>query len=313
LSSDTTFKGVLLAFICFAAYAFSDASIKLVDGRVSPFLAGFIGSSFGVLAIPFLMKRGDHWLDLVRTTNWPLWSLRFVCSAVGTIGSIIAFTQLSMAEAFCLIFLLPSFATIMSVIFLKDQVGMKRWSAVLIGFLGVLVVLRPGFRELQTGHLAALASGFAGAVTIIIFRAMGPKEKNISLYGAGLLGSVLICAVVAVPSFQMPSTGDFALLAAFGTLGAIGNVLMMLASFYAPPAIVGPIQYSQMLWAILLGYLVFGDKVDGFMAVGIALIVGSGLLTLTRERKRGVALPPSVAGKSEAALAIKPELEDERG
>ena len=136
---------------------------------------------------------------------------------------------------------------------------------------------------------------------------MGPKEKNISLYGAGLLGSVLICAVVAVPSFQMPSSGDFALLAAFGTLGAVGNVLMMLASFYAPPAIVGPIQYSQMLWAILLGYLVFGDKVDGFMAVGIALIVGSGLLTLTRERKRGVALPPSVAGKSEAALAIKPE------
>lgn len=307
MSSDTTFKGVLFAFICFAAYSFSDASVKLVEGRVPPFEAGFIGSLFGFVAIPFLMKRGDRWSDLVRSTNWPLWSLRFLCSSVGTVGSIIAFTQLSMAEAFCLIFLLPSFATVMSVVFLKEKVGMKRWTAVIIGFIGVLVVLRPGFRELQSGHLAALVSGFAGAISIVIYRAIGPQEKNISLYGAGLLGSIIICAVFSLPHFEAPGGNDLWLLAAFGLLAAVGNVFMMLASFYAPAAIVGPIQYSQMLWAILLGYLVFGDKVDSAMAIGIALIVGSGLLTLMRERKRGVALPPPVAGKTDAALAIKPE------
>ncbi|KPF43764.1 DMT family transporter [Rhizobium sp. AAP43] len=307
MSSDTTFKGVLFAFICFAAYSFSDASVKLVEGRVPPFEAGFIGSLFGFVAIPFLMKRGDRWSDLVRSTNWPLWCLRFVCSSVGTVGSIIAFTQLSMAEAFCLIFLLPSFATVMSVVFLKEKVGMKRWTAVIIGFIGVLVVLRPGFRELQSGHLAALVSGFAGAISIVIYRAIGPQEKNISLYGAGLLGSIIICAVFSLPHFEAPGGNDLLLLAAFGLLAAVGNVFMMLASFYAPAAIVGPIQYSQMLWAILLGYLVFGDKVDSAMAIGIALIVGSGLLTLMRERKRGVALPPPVAGKTDAALAIKPE------
>ena len=162
-------------------------------------------AAVGIAALPFLMKRGDRYTDLVRSTNWPLWGLRFVCSAVGTVGSIIAFTQLSMAEAFCLIFLLPSFATIMSVIFLKEEVGMKRWAAVLIGFLGVLVVLRPGFRELEIGHLAALISGFAGAVTIIIFRAMGPKEKNISLFGAGLLGTIIICAILSLPDLRMPA------------------------------------------------------------------------------------------------------------
>jgi len=310
LSSDTTLKGVFFAFICFAAYSFSDAAVKLVEGRVPAFEAGFIGSLFGFLAIPFLMKRGDRYTDLVRSTNWPLWGLRFVCSAVGTVGSIIAFTQLSMAEAFCLIFLLPSFATIMSVIFLKEEVGMKRWAAVLIGFLGVLVVLRPGFRELEIGHLAALISGFAGAVTIIIFRAMGPQEKNISLYGAGLLGSVIICAAFSLPDFHAPDRYDLMLLAAFGLLAAVGNIFMMLASFYAPAPIVGPIQYSQMLWAILLGYLVFGDEVDWPMGIGIVLIVGSGLLTLIRERKRHTPLPPPVAGKTDAALAIKPDQSD---
>lgn len=307
MSSDTTFKGVLLALICFAAYAFSDAAVKLVDGRVPAFEAGLIGSLFGILAIPFLMKRGDRWTDLVRSSNWPLWWLRFACAAIGTITSIISFTELPMAEAFCLIFLLPSFATILSVIFLKEQVGLKRWAAVIIGFLGVLVVLRPGFRELEFGHLTALISGFTGGVSIVIFRAMGPKEKNISLFGAGLIGNIVLCTLFSLPDLHMPSGYDLMLLAAFGILAAVGNVFMMLASFYAPAPIVGPIQYSQMLWAILFGYLIFGDKVDWPMGVGIVLIVGSGLLTLIRERKRDTPLPPPVAGKTDAALAIKPE------
>jgi drug/metabolite transporter (DMT)-like permease len=306
-ASDNTLKGALLAFLCFAAYSFSDASVKLVEGRVPPFEAGFIGTLVGIFAIPFLIKPGDRWTDMVRTRNRPLWLLRFVCAAVSTVCSIIAFTELSMAEAFCLIFLLPSFATIMSVIFLKEQVGLKRWTAVGVGFVGVLVVLRPGFRELSPGHLAALTAGFTGAVSVIIYRALGPSEKNISMYGAGLLGSLSICSIAMLPNLVLPSVSDLLLLASFGLLAAVGTVLLMIASFYAPAAIVTPIQYTQMLWAILLGYLLFGDGVDGWMLVGIALIVGSGLLTLIRERKRHTPLPPPVAGTSDTALAVKPE------
>lgn len=308
-SADTTLKGVVIALLCFAAYSFSDAAVKLVDGRVPPFQAGFIGTLVGFAAVPFLLKRGDSWRDMLRTTNRPLWLLRFVCSSIGTVGSIIAFTELSMAEAFCLIFLLPSFATIMSVIFLKEQVGPKRWAAVIVGFIGVLIVLRPGFRELSIGHLTALASGFTGAVSVIIYRYLGPSEKNISMYGAGLLGGLIVCAVAMIPQWTTPTLYDLSLLVVFGLLAAVGTVLLMIASFYAPAAIVTPLQYSQMLWAILLGYLIFGDHVDLWMGVGITLIVGSGLLTLVRERKRGTPLPPPVAGQTEAALAVKPEEE----
>ncbi|SIQ99710.1 Permease of the drug/metabolite transporter (DMT) superfamily [Rhizobium sp. RU35A] len=308
-SSDSTLKGVLIAFLCFAAYSFSDAAVKLVEGRVPPFEAGFIGTLAGILAVPFLLKRGDSWRDMVRTTNRPLWLLRFLCSSIGTVGSIIAFTELSMAEAFCLIFLLPSFATIMSVIFLKEKVGAKRWAAVIVGFIGVLIVLRPGFRELSFGHVTALASGLTGAVSVIIYRYLGPSEKNISMYGAGLMGALVVCGLAMLPHLMVPTPKDLLLLIVFGVLAAVGTVLLMVASFYAPAAIVTPIQYSQMLWAILLGYLIFGDSVDLWMGLGIALIVGSGLLTLVRERKRGTALPPPVAGKTEAALAVKPEEE----
>lgn len=307
--SDSILKGVIIAFICFASYSFSDAAIKMVEGRVPPFQAGFIGTLVGILAVPFLVKSGDHWTDMVRTTNRPLWLLRFFCSAIGTVGSIVAFTHLSMAEAFCLIFLLPSFATIMSVIFLKEKVGPKRWTAVVVGFIGVLVVLRPGFRELSFAHLTALASGFTGAVSVIIYRYLGPSEKNISMFGAGLLGGLVVCAFGMGSNMVVPSAYDLLLIFIFGLLAAVGTVLLMVASYYAPAAIVTPIQYSQMLWAILLGYVIFGDHVDLWMGVGIALIVGSGLLTLSRERTRGTAMPPPVAGQSEAALAVKPEEE----
>ena len=312
MRTDPLFRGIALAFIAFASYAVSDACVKLIEGRISPFESGFFGAVFGIAAIPFLMKKGDRWADLFQTTNRPLWLLRFVSAGAGIIGSVTAFTHLSMAEAFCLIFLLPSFVTIMSVVFLKEQVGVKRWSAVLIGFIGVLIVLRPGFRELSIGHVGAIFAGLGGAVSIVIFRAIGPSEKNISLYGAGMLGGFIICGIAMSSNFVMPSGTDWLLLAGYGILGALGNILLMFAARYVPATVVGPIQYSQMIWAIIFGYLIFGDKIDLPIIVGIALIIGSGLLTLSRERTRGVQLPPAVAADDgSAALAVKPEEVDE--
>ena len=307
MSSDQTRKGVLLAFGAFAAYSISDAAVKLIDGALTPYESAFIGACFGIFALPLLLKPSDRWHEMFATTNRPLWLLRFVTAGLGTIGSVTAFTHLSMAEAFCLIFLLPSFVTIMSVVFLKEQVGIRRWSAVAIGFLGVLIVLRPGFRELSIGHLGAIMAGVSGAISIIIFRLMGPSEKNISLYGAGLLGALAMSGLAMIPGFQLPTGEQWLLLAGYGLIGAYGNILLMQAAAHAPAAVLGPTQYSQMLWGIFLGYLVFGDTIDLPIILGSILIVSSGLLTILRERQRGVALPPSVAADSQGALAVKPE------
>jgi drug/metabolite transporter (DMT)-like permease len=279
----------------------------LIEGQLTPYESAFFGAFFGLFALPFVRKRGDRWRDVFLTTNRPLWLLRFVASSVGSIGSVTAFTHLSMAEAFALIFLLPAFVTIMSVTFLKEQVGIRRWSAVIIGFIGVLIVLRPGFREMSVGHLGAIAAGLSGAVSIVIFRAMGPAEKNISLYGAGVLGWLIICGIAMIPGFVPPTGEQWLLLAGYGLLAAVANILTIHAAKYAPAAVIGPTQYSQMLWAILFGYLIFGDHVDGYMLAGIVLIVGSGMLTLVRERKRSVAQPHSLAADQNVALAITPD------
>ncbi|WJR66628.1 DMT family transporter [Neorhizobium sp. CSC1952] len=308
---DQAFKGVMLAFAAFAAYAFSDASVKMIHGVLSPYQSSFIGAVFGLAGFPFLMKPGDRVTDAFRTSNRALWLLRFVAQAAGTIGSVVAFTHLSMAEAFVLIFLLPCFVTIMSVVFLKEQVGIKRWSAVVIGFIGTLIVLRPGFRELSIGHLGAVFGGLSGAISIICYRAIGPTEKNISMYSAGVLGVLVICGVLMVADFRIPTSEQWLYLAGFGLLAALAAILLMKAANYAPAAMIGPTQYSQMIWAVLFGYLVFGDHVDLPMLLGILLICGSGLLTLQRERVRNVPLPVAVAPDAQASAVIAPEASDQ--
>ncbi len=307
MRSDQTGKGVLLAFASFAVFSFSDACVKLIAGELPPYESAFFGALFGLAVLPFLRRGTDRWSDILSTMNRPLWLVRFFAYPAGVIGSVTAFTHLSMAEAFVLIFLSPAYITVMSVLFLKERVGFRRWGAVVIGFIGVLIVLRPGFRELSIGHLGAVFAGLSGAVSVVAFRAVGGKEKPLSLFGAGILGAIIVCGLLSVPGFAWPDAGQWAKLAGYGLLAAWANILTMRAARYVPAAYIGPPQYSQMLWAILLGYLLFGDGVDLPMLVGIVLIVGSGLLTLMREKVRGTPLPPAVAGEQHVPAALTPK------
>lgn len=293
-------RGVCLAFVAYFAYALSDASVKLLEGGIHPLQSAFFGGVFGIAAIPFLLSPGERWHYAFRSRNRRMWVLRAIAAVTGALGSITAFTYLSMAEAFSLLFLMPAFVTVMSVLFLKEDVGWRRWAAVILGFIGVLIVLRPGFRALNIGHAGAVIGGFSGAMTIVLMRAMGGKERRISLYGAGLVGLILVSGVLMVPYFHWPTTGQWIWLAGYGLLAAVGNALVMMASARAPATLVAPPQYSQMLWAIILGYFVFGDRLDWPMAVGVALIIASGLITFVREKVRA----PAVA---EAAPLIHPQ------
>ena len=279
------FKGVLLGFMAFGAYALSDAFVKALRGSLPPYEAVFIGAALGLIALPFIKGRGDRWRDALQARRRDLYLVRAAASAIGSIAAVIAFTALPMAEAFALIFLLPVFVTILSVLVLKEHVGWRRWSAVVAGFVGVLVVLRPGFRALGIGHLAAIICGLSGAVSMIALRMAGPHEKRVSLFGAGIIGSMLVSGGLMLAEFHWPNPAQWGLLLGYGLLSAVGSVLLMLATRLAPANHVAPTQYSQMLWAVLLGYVVFHDRLDWPMAIGIAIILGAGLFTFVREER----------------------------
>jgi drug/metabolite transporter (DMT)-like permease len=276
-------KGVLLGFMAFAAFAFSDAFVKSLRGSLPAYEAVFFGAALGLTALPLIKSSSDRWREVVIAQRQGLWLVRAMTSAVGSIAAVVAFTALPMAEAFALIFLMPIFVTIMSVLVLKEHVGWRRWSAVVAGFIGVLVVLRPGFRVLGIGHLAALVCGLSGAISMIALRLAGPHEKRITLYGAGMIGSLLVTGLWMISEFRWPDSSQWMLLLGYGLLAALASVLLMLATQKAPANHVAPTQYSQMLWAVLLGYVVFGDQLDWPMAIGIAIILGAGLFTFIRE------------------------------
>jgi S-adenosylmethionine uptake transporter len=278
-------RGVLLGFLAFAAYAFSDAFVKLLKGSLPAYEAVFFGALLGLTALPFLKHRHDRWREMVVARRQGLWIVRAIAGAVGSTAAVIAFTALPMAEAFALIFLMPIFVTILSVLVLKEHVGWRRWTAVVAGFIGVLVVLRPGFRALGVGHLAAIVCGLASAISMVAMRQAGPHEKRITLYGAGVIGPMLLTGLLMLPDFRWPGFGQWLFLLGYGLLAALAAVLLMLATQKAPANHVAPTQYSQMLWAVLLGYVLFHDLLDWPMALGIAIILGAGLFTFVREEK----------------------------
>jgi S-adenosylmethionine uptake transporter len=278
-------KGVLLGFASFAAYAISDAFVKSLHGSIPPYESVFFGAVFGLAALPFIMSKGDRWRDIVIARRPPLWWLRAVAGAMGNISSVIAFTLLPMAEVFTMIFLMPIFVTILSVLFLKEHVGWRRWTAVFVGFAGVLVVLRPGFRALGVGDIAGIVCGLFAACSVVALRVAGPHEKRISLYGAGVLGPMIVGGLLMIPHFAWPNAHQWELLAGYGLLAALAGVLLMYATLIAPANRVAPTQYSQMLWAIGFGYWLFGDTLDWPMLIGIVMILGAGLFTLVREEK----------------------------
>jgi drug/metabolite transporter (DMT)-like permease len=284
-SANPAVKGVLLGFMAFAAYALSDAFVKSLKGSLPAYEAVFFGAALGLIALPFIKGRHDRWREVLMAQRPGLYLVRAMAGAIGSIAAVVAFTALPMAEAFALIFLLPIFVTILSVVLLKEHVGWRRWSAVVAGFVGVLVVLRPGFRALGIGHLAAAICALAGAVSMIALRVAGPHEKRITLYSAGVIGPMLLTGALMLADFHWPDLAQAGLLLGYGLLAALAAVLLMLATQKAPANHVAPTQYSQMLWAVLLGYVLFHDQLDWPMAIGIAIILGAGLFTFVREDK----------------------------
>ena len=122
-----THQGVLLGLAAYAAFSFSDAFIKLLEGQLPTFQLMFMGAALGVLALPFVKQPGERWRYLVQPRHRGIYFLRMLSSAINNLGAIVAFTHLPMAEAFALIFLMPIFVTLLSVLVLGEHVGWRRW------------------------------------------------------------------------------------------------------------------------------------------------------------------------------------------
>lgn len=277
-------KGIILAFLAFAVFAWGDALVKAIGHDLDPFEVTFFGYLIPLLLSPAFMKSGDKLSDLVRWNRPWLMTLRVFLISVTTPLSVMTFTNLPFAEAFALLFLMPSLVTILSILVLKEKVRWRRGLAVCAAFIGVIIIVRPGFREFLPGHLYAIGTALCAAGGVITGRMIGNTEKRYALIGSVFLGTTLIAAIFMVPGFSWPTPVQWLLLLAFAATAFVAQALFIVATTYAPAGRVGAAQYSQILWALAIGALFFEEWPDAWALLGIAIVVGAGLFIFAREQ-----------------------------
>lgn len=278
-------NGFAVGLLAYASFSTADACIKALGGTMSVFEIIFFVTAAHFLTIGVAKPEGEHWRHIFHMNRPRLVLFRAACGVGAGLCAVYAFTTLPLAEAYALIFLMPAFATMLSIPILGEEVGWRRWAAIGVGFFGVLLVVKPGFQELHLGHLAAAGAAVFSALSMIVLRILGRTEKRITLLAAVYTAACLVNGVLMIPGFTTPAPFDFALIALAGLVGGLGQIAMIAATRLAPANIVAPGQYSQILWAVIYGAAFFGEIPDAVSFIGMALVTLSGLFTFFREEK----------------------------
>lgn len=221
---------------------------------------------------------------------WPkrpgLQALRGVTLVGSAVFFITGLSQLQIAEASAISFVSPAFITALSIPFLGETVGVRRWAAVLAGLAGVLIVIRPGGGALQSAAVFPLLSAICWAIAIIVTRRMGTRDRSeTTLFWSALVGLLLLTVMLPF-GFVPPTLGQVGVGAMIGLAASIGQYLLILAYRRTAASLLAPFSYAQLLSSTLLGYMVFDAIPDGTTFLGAAVIIASGLYTVHRERIR---------------------------
>jgi drug/metabolite transporter (DMT)-like permease len=304
--------GVLFALFAYALYSCCDAITKGLGHGLSIYELAFFTTLFCLVPAILTTPKGENWLELFKLKHPLLLHARSLAGTIGNLCIIYAFVTIPLAEAYSLAFLAPIFIVVLSVWLLGEKVSLHRWLLLGASFVGVLIVVRPGFRDLHPGHIAAIISAMCGAASTSILRHIAKEEKRISLIGVPTV-YILVINLVLIFSidggFSVPTLSQLALLLTIGALGGTANLLFIAATRSAPASLVAPVQYSQIFWAITFGAVFYFEYPDHFAYVGLVVIVIAGIFNVMSEETRirfFSRLSPSGFGPSTLREATRP-------
>jgi len=302
LPRDGVVRGLAFALFSYASFATADAIIKLSSSRFSVFQIGLI-LAIAALGPALALTRGrGGWRALVPRQRRLVFG-RAVLTAAGAFCAWSAFGMLPLAEGYALLFMAPMIVTALAALLLREQVGWRRWLATIAGFVGVIIILNPNFETLALGHALAGCAAVLGSFAFLILRMIGKEETGASIIASLFIAVALAAAVPAWLYWVPPTVSEIGMLALAGLLMGAGQAGVVFATREAPAALVAPFQYTQMLWAVAFGIVLFGDLPTPNLFAGMAIIVASGLFVLWREtvRERPVTL---TVGRGEVAARV---------
>jgi len=283
--ADRPFKGIALILASTVFLGASDVTAKYLSASLPSIEIAWIRFLVFALIMSPAMLPGSP-LFALQTERRGLHLLRGAALLGSSLFFISGLRYLPIAEASATGFVAPLFVTALSIVFLGEKVGLRRWIATALGLLGVIIILRPGTSAFHPAAFFPLVSALAWACTLIMTRMMSGSERAITTMTYSSIAGVCILSALVPFVWVAPTWHDILFGIFIGVASTAGQWIVVLAFRYADASVLAPFSYTQLLWVSILGFLVFGEVPDIWTVTGAAFIVASGLYTAHRERVR---------------------------
>ena len=283
--ADRPFKGIALVLASTVFLGTSDITAKYLSASLPSIEIAWIRFLVFALIMSPAMVPGTP-LFAMRTSGLRLQLLRGAALVGSSLFFISGLHFLPIAEASATGFVSPLFVTALSIIFLGEKVGLRRWIATALGLIGVIIILRPGTGAFQLAAIFPLVSALCWACTLIMTRTMSGKDHAITTMAYSSIAGLCILTVLVPFVWVTPTWHNIMFGILIGVASTAGQWIVVLAFRYADASVLAPFSYVQLLWVGVLGFLVFGEVPSAWTVTGAAFIVASGLYTAHRERIR---------------------------
>ncbi len=286
LDQPANSRGALWMIVAALGFTINGALVKLLgEGGIGAFQTALARAVIATsLLLPLLARTG---LGILATRHPMVHLMRAVAGSGAMMCGFYALTKLPLAEVTALSFTTPLFIIVLAVLLLGEPVRWRRWSATLVGFLGVLIMLRPGVQAFDPAAIAALGMALGIAVAVVLVKRLPAGESHLTMLFYFGIASIAMALGPALATWRAPSPAQSLMLVAVGVLGVASQALIIRAFRSGEATFVAPFDYIKLLLAGLIGYALFGEVPDGWTWVGAAVIVGATIYIARREAQLG--------------------------
>lgn len=288
--------GISLKIISTLAFTAMSTLIKLVGAGYPTGQVVFFRSFFALVPLLIWLASRNELIDAVRTTRFFGHLRRSLAGSMAMFCGFTALALLPLPDATAIGYATPLMTTALAALVLKEVVRVYRWSALGVGFVGMLIMMIPYFKAggggisggQAVGAMFGLLGAFCGAVASVEIRRLAQIEKTGAIVFYFSSTAALFGALTAVFGWRMPSLHDGAILVMAGIAGGVGQILLTSSYRFAPASVIAPFDYTSLIWALAVGFVVFADVPEPLVLVGATLVILAGLFVIWRERQLGL-------------------------
>ena len=280
-SNSTVVRALSFMLLATVLLASMHVLVRYISADLHPFVVVFFRNLFGlVVLVPLLVKNG---ISSLSTKQPGMYALRIAIGLCAMLSWFYALSKVPVANATALSFSSTIFATLSAWLFLREPMRLRRWAAIIVGMIGVLVVLRPGMEGFNRYALLVIASAATWGISITIVKQLSKTDSTITIIAWMSIGLSVLSIWPALPVWEWPTASQFGILLVIGGLASGGHYFMTNAVRIGDMATVMSVDFFRLIWAAILGYLLFKDVLDAGTVLGAAIIFASAWYIVIRE------------------------------